>query len=154
MSFFGERVKELHKARGLTQKQMADALSITERNYQRYETTNSPSNDTLLKLANFFDVSTDFLLGLNDAAFFVPNFIFYSKSFRELSHEAKLVYMIMLNEYGDSDVAISGKLDSEGLAVSQEVFIDEVKEMFDLSDTDFDRFAKELFDFGLLKKPK
>jgi transcriptional regulator with XRE-family HTH domain len=42
---------------------MADTFKITERNYQRYEATDSPSNDTLLKLATFFGVSTDYLLG-------------------------------------------------------------------------------------------
>ncbi len=66
MATFGERVKELRKARGLTQRQMANALSITERNYQRYEATESPSNENLLKMSKFFNVSTDYLLGRSD----------------------------------------------------------------------------------------
>jgi len=66
MATFGERVKSLRQAKGLTQKQMADALNITERNYQRYEATNSPSNANLLRMADFFDVSTDYLLGRSD----------------------------------------------------------------------------------------
>jgi len=45
---------------------MADSFGITERNYQRYEATDSPSNDTLLKLADFFEVTTDYLLGRAD----------------------------------------------------------------------------------------
>ena len=45
---------------------MADTFGITERNYQRYEATDSPSNDTLLKLADFFEVTTDYLLGRTD----------------------------------------------------------------------------------------
>ena len=39
---------------------------IWARNYQRYEATESPSNDTLIKLADFFEVTTDFLLGRTD----------------------------------------------------------------------------------------
>ena len=66
MANFGERIKELRKQRGLTQRQMADTFGITERNYQRYEATESPSNETLIKLADFFEVTTDFLLGRTD----------------------------------------------------------------------------------------
>jgi len=66
MATFGERIKELRQEKGLTQRQMADSFGITERNYQRYEATDSPSNDTLLKLADFFEVSTDYLLGRAD----------------------------------------------------------------------------------------
>lgn len=65
MATFGERIKELRKQRGLTQKQMAAEFNVTERNYQRYEATDSPSNETLLKLAKFFEVSTDDLVGNN-----------------------------------------------------------------------------------------
>ena len=65
MANFGERIKELRKQRGLTQRQMAQVFGITERNYQRYESTDSPSNDTLVKLAKFFEVSTDYLIGKN-----------------------------------------------------------------------------------------
>jgi transcriptional regulator with XRE-family HTH domain len=42
---------------------MAAVFEMTERNYQRYEATDSPSNETLLKLAKFFEVSTDYLVG-------------------------------------------------------------------------------------------
>ena len=57
MAIFSERVKELRKAKGLTQRKTADALGITERSYQRYEAENNPNNDTLIKLADFFNVS-------------------------------------------------------------------------------------------------
>ncbi len=66
MAIFGERIKLLRKQKGLTQRQMADTFGITERNYQRYEVSDSPSNDTLIKLAEFFGVTTDYLLGRTD----------------------------------------------------------------------------------------
>ena len=66
MATFGERIKKLRQQKGLTQRQMADTFGITERNYQRYEATDSPSNDTLIKLAEFFEVTTDYLLGRTD----------------------------------------------------------------------------------------
>jgi len=66
MATFSDRVKELRKAKGMTQRQMADALGITERSYQRYEAENNPNHDTLIKLADFFEVSLDYLTGRID----------------------------------------------------------------------------------------
>lgn len=63
MASFSDRLKELRNARGMTQQQMADTFGMQVRNYQRIEASNSPSNETLLKFANYFQVSTDYLLG-------------------------------------------------------------------------------------------
>ena len=63
MANFSDRLKELRKAKGITQKQMAEMFDMTERNYQRLEATNTPSNETLIKFADFFEVPTDYLLG-------------------------------------------------------------------------------------------
>lgn len=63
MPNFSDRLKELRKLKGMTQKQMATQFEMTERNYQRLEANNSPSNETLIKFADYFDVSTDYLLG-------------------------------------------------------------------------------------------
>jgi len=63
MANFSDRLKELRKAKGITQKQMAEKFDMTERNYQRLEATDTPSNETLIKFADFFDVPTDYLLG-------------------------------------------------------------------------------------------
>lgn len=63
MPFFSDRLKELRKSKQLTQKQMAAHFNMTERNYQRLEANDSPSNDNLIKFADYFDVSTDYLLG-------------------------------------------------------------------------------------------
>jgi len=66
MVSFSDRVRELRKSKNMTQRQMADALSITERSYQRYEADNTPNIETLLKLAEYFNVSTDYILGVSD----------------------------------------------------------------------------------------
>ncbi len=64
MEPFGNRLKALRKAKGLKQTDMALLLECTDRHYQRmeYGLVNVPSL-TLLKLADYFEVSTDFLLG-------------------------------------------------------------------------------------------
>ena len=63
MPSFSDRLKELRLSKNITQKQIAEMFGMTERNYQRIEATSSPSNDNLLRFADFFDVSTDYLLG-------------------------------------------------------------------------------------------
>lgn len=66
MPGFSDRLKELRKINGWTQKQMALHFKMTERNYQRLEANNSPSNENLIKFADYFNVSTDYLLGRSD----------------------------------------------------------------------------------------
>lgn len=56
----GQKLKELRKAENLTQQQLADKLKISRVNYTRYETNAArPDFETLLKIADFFDVSLD-----------------------------------------------------------------------------------------------
>lgn len=61
---FSERLKSLRKASGKTQKQMGEMLGLTERTFRQYEAGEvDPPSSKLRKLADFFDVSTDYLLG-------------------------------------------------------------------------------------------
>lgn len=65
---FKENIKKLRKSRGLTQKEIAEELGITQPTYQQWESgKRSPTGETLEKLADFFNVSTDFLLGRNNS---------------------------------------------------------------------------------------
>jgi len=64
---FADRLKEIRKAKGVTQKAMAEHLGMTEQAYQKYEyAMREPNHETTIKLADFFDVSTDYLLGRSD----------------------------------------------------------------------------------------
>ena len=67
MPVFGQRLKQLRKERGLKQVEMAAFLERTEANYQKleYGYINVPGL-TLIKLADFFEVSTDYLLGRSE----------------------------------------------------------------------------------------
>lgn len=62
-----ERLKELRTARGLLQKDVAAVLGIDRTTYVKYEKGQSePSFDILAKLADYFGVSVDYLLGKTD----------------------------------------------------------------------------------------
>ena len=57
-------LRALRKNLGLTQKQLAEYLNIEERQYRRYESTDSdiPMSKAVM-LANYFHVSVDYLIG-------------------------------------------------------------------------------------------
>ena len=63
----GERLRELRKARGLRQMDMAELLGITDVHYRRVEAgrVNIPT-PTLCALAEYLAVRTDYLLGRRD----------------------------------------------------------------------------------------
>lgn len=64
-----ERLKELRLARNMTLKQMAEVLGMVQRNYQRYETGEvDPPLSKAIALADYFDVSLDYLVGRSDVA--------------------------------------------------------------------------------------
>lgn len=66
----GNRIKFLRESKKLTQKDLAQYLGTTARNIGFYETGDrNPPIDTLNKLADFFGVSVDYLLGRTD----IPN---------------------------------------------------------------------------------
>lgn len=64
MKVFCKNLIDLRKQLGLTQKQVAEKLGITQPSYIRYEIGNSePTLENLVKLADIFEVSVDYLLG-------------------------------------------------------------------------------------------
>ncbi len=63
-----EQLQQLRKSRGLTQDDLAEILGISLSSYQKYERDAiSPSYETLCKIADFYHVTTDYLLGREPA---------------------------------------------------------------------------------------
>jgi len=64
MPNLSERLVQLKKERGLLQKDIAKAVGLSVMGYQRYENgKRQPAADTLIKLADYFNVSLDYLTG-------------------------------------------------------------------------------------------
>lgn len=66
MSLFCERFRELKKDSGLKLKELSEELNITIPNLSYYMTGREPNYDVLIKIANHFNVSIDWLLGHSD----------------------------------------------------------------------------------------
>ena len=64
---FAERLQKARQRKNLMQKDVAAYLNLTERSYQHYEGgTRRPNYEILVTLADYFDVTTDYLLGRTD----------------------------------------------------------------------------------------
>lgn len=64
MKIFQERLIEQRKLNKVTQRQLADYLQMAQPSYIRYENGSAePNLENLVKIADYFDISIDYLLG-------------------------------------------------------------------------------------------
>lgn len=64
---FAERLREARDRKGVKQREVAEQIGITERAYQYYEgNRRRPDYEMLVALADYLEVTTDYLLGRTD----------------------------------------------------------------------------------------
>lgn len=64
---FGDIIKTLREEKGLTRDELAKRMNITYSALSKYETNNRfPDKETLNRIADYFGVTTDYLLGRTD----------------------------------------------------------------------------------------
>ncbi|WP_294405784.1 XRE family transcriptional regulator [uncultured Clostridium sp.] len=67
MASLSDRLKELRKSNNLTQTELGKILGVGKTTVSMYENNNSTPNDEIkLKIAEYFNVSVDYLLGKTD----------------------------------------------------------------------------------------
>lgn len=73
MQILAIRLKELREERRIYQRELANVLGMSFRGYQNYETGQSePKLATLVAIADYYQVSIDYLVGRTDAPDFQP----------------------------------------------------------------------------------
>ena len=66
---FGENLRELRKARSLTQKELGAKVGLSKAVVSKYENgMGYPTFDVLIRIARYFGVTTDYLLGVSGSA--------------------------------------------------------------------------------------
>lgn len=91
----GDRLKRLRLEKKLTQEELGKKINVTKVSISGYENGNrTPDTETLQKLADFFNVTTDYLLGRTDD----PNPPGSDSDNEELGTLAKINQLI--KEYG------------------------------------------------------
>ena len=89
--YFGARLRKLRKESELTQQQLADKLDVTKASISAYETNAKyPSIEVLIKIANTFNVSADYLLGISQNVQFDNSM---------LTDEQSLIVSDIVNEF-------------------------------------------------------
>lgn len=86
MATFSERLSFLIEANHLTQAEFARAFGISPQAVSSYIKGREPSAKTLIKISDFFHVSTDYLLGLSDST---------NVSFSNYGDVAKIMLQLM-----------------------------------------------------------
>lgn len=65
MNNFSEKLTDLMKENGISQNQLAKILNVKQQTISRYMNgTREPNIDTILAIAKYFEITTDYLLGL------------------------------------------------------------------------------------------
>lgn len=64
---FSEQLKKLRNAKGVTQKELSEALFVSQQTVAKWETDRStPNPEMIAKIARYFNISSDYLLELTD----------------------------------------------------------------------------------------
>ena len=123
---FNMRLKELRLANGLTQKELAKSIEVGRATISEYESGKIvPKHEGLLKLANYFNVSVDYLTGVSDEP------ATRQSNEHELDKLLNTLDYILMNEY-DSPVRYEGVILNtyEKLMISQ--FLEQVRDNVEL----------------------
>lgn len=64
-SMYNEKIRYLRERKGLYQEDIAKLLGTSQQQYSRYENGTEMPYSLLIKLALFYEVSTDYILGIS-----------------------------------------------------------------------------------------
>ena len=91
MATFEERLRQLRKEKGLSQKELAEALNVANTTVSIWERgLRKPETDTLEKVRNFFGVSLAYLLGENTGERAGESSVTFAQRLKELRVERGL----------------------------------------------------------------
>ena len=115
---FSKRLKELRLANGETQKDLANAIEVGRTTISEYESGKIvPKQEGLLRLANHFNVSVDYLTGVSNTP------ATRKQNVSDLDSLLNTIHYILLDEY-DTPVTYEG----EQLSSRQKIIVDQLIE--------------------------
>lgn len=115
---FPKRLKELRLANGETQKDLANAIEVGRTTISEYESGKIvPKQEGLLRIANHFNVSVDYLTGVSNTP------ATRKQNVSDLDSLLNTIHYILLDEY-DTPVTYEGKQ----LSSRQKIIVDQLIE--------------------------
>lgn len=101
---FGERLKQIRSEKHMTQRDTAKALGVTPASLSAYEKGNQlPSITVAIKTARFFNVSLDWLVGINDTLDPFDNVVNVEELLRSFLFIAKNESLALLHLPGETE---------------------------------------------------
>lgn len=115
MATFAERLKLERLNLNLKQNELAEKLFLDRTSISKYETGKQiPETPTLEKLANFFDVSVDYLLGKSEYRKFHPEKL-TNRDKKDIDKDLKKIMDDFRNKKDDAKYYNGVELDDDGL---------------------------------------
>ena len=115
---FAKRLKELRLEAGLTQKELANAIEVGRTTISEYESGKIvPKQEGLLRIANHFNVSVDYLTGVSNTP------ATRKQNVSDLDSLLNTIHYILLDEY-DTPVTYEG----EQLSSRQKIIVEQLIE--------------------------
>ena len=94
-----KRLKELRLEHKLTQQQISEIVNISRQSYATYEDGTKPPIDVLMSLADYYDVSLDYLVGISE----IKKRTYLDPKIQEFINDCLEIYYkhkdIIINEY-------------------------------------------------------
>lgn len=119
MATFAERIKLERLNLNLKQNELAEKLFLDRTSISKYETGKQiPETPTLEKLANFFDVSVDYLLGKTEYRKFNPEKL-TDRDKKDIQNDLKNIMDKFKNRKGDQKYYNGVELDDDGLELME-----------------------------------
>lgn len=104
-----ENLKVLREAAAISQKQLAEAIGVSQQSINKYENHNiEPDISTLIRISEYFNTSVDYLIGNTTVRRKIENVTPYELSkeesclvddFRKLSKKQKHCIRMVINSY-------------------------------------------------------
>ena len=92
------RLKQLRQEKELTQTELANKLNISQGSVAMYESGKRiPENNVLILLSKFFDVSTDYLLGLTDIRKYSEDILAFNSTEGLTEDDLRIVHQMIQN---------------------------------------------------------
>lgn len=150
------RIRQLRKKEGLTLQQVADAFGVGNNTLSRYETgEREPSMQFLIKLADFFDVTVDYLIGREPKGKTIKTYQYYF-----LDDDYTLKKLGVTAPTSESEIPILDKSEFEVLEYSLEsndklsdclydlcqLYYSKLYHVDEMSDGSFEELARILVD--------
>ncbi|WP_206459375.1 helix-turn-helix domain-containing protein [Anaerovorax sp. IOR16] len=95
-----EQIKKLCKEHEMTMSDLADKIGVDKSTISRWNNTNIPSTQALLKIADYFNVSIDFLL---ERSVYDENIISIQRAYNKMNNSTREKMMTILKTAFDED---------------------------------------------------